>query len=68
MGLRQQTFACVDQQHRNICITRTGHHVAGVLLMSRTIRNNELALGGVEVTVGDINRDSLLALRHQAIG
>ncbi len=45
-----------------------GDHVAGVLDVARGVGDDELALRGGEVAVGDVDRDALLALGPQAVG
>ncbi len=44
-----------------------GGHVTGVLLVARRVGDDELALVGGEIAIGDIDGDALLALRLQAI-
>jgi hypothetical protein len=44
------------------------HHVAGVLLVAGCIGDDELALAGREVAVGDVDRDALFALGLEAVG
>ena len=61
-GLHQHALAGVDQDDRELRIRGAGRHVAGVLLVSRRIGDDERALGGREKPIGDIDRDALLAL------
>ncbi len=44
-----------------------GRHVARVLLVARAVGDDVLALLGVEIAVGDVDRDALLALGLQAV-
>ena len=46
----------------------TGDHVAGVLHMSRRVRDDELPLGRGEVAIRHVNRDALFTLGAQAVG
>ncbi len=66
-GLGLHAVAGVHQDDRQVAGGGTGSHVASVLLMTGGVGNDELALGGREVTVGDINGDALLALGLQAV-
>ena len=45
-----------------------GGHVAGVLLVAGRVGDDELALVGGEVAVGDVDGDALLALGLEAVG
>ena len=75
-GLRQQRqlgvgpveLGGIDQHHGGIGAAGSGDHVAGVLLMAGGIADDELAGFGVEVAVGHVDGDALLALGGQAIG
>ena len=58
----------VDQDHGGVGGAGAGHHVAGVLLVARRVGDDELALRGREVAVGDVDRDALLALGLEAVG
>ncbi|MNP05026.1 hypothetical protein D3C76_969670 [compost metagenome] len=66
-GLGEQALARIDQQYRDIRGGSAGDHVAGVLLVARSVGDNELALVGGEEAVRHINGDALLALGSQAI-
>ena len=46
----------------------SGHHIAGVLLVTRRIANDELARRRGEVAVGHVDGNALLALGRQPIG
>src|SRR5690606_35802346 len=56
--LRQQPPARVDQHHGEIGGGGTRGHVAGVLLVPRTICDDELALLRTEESVGDVDGDA----------
>ena len=49
-------------------IRRSGDHVARVLLMAGRVGQDELSAGRAEITVSDVDGDSLLPLGAQAIG
>ncbi len=54
-GLRQQALARVDQQDGELRIGGAGRHVAGVLLVAGRVGDDEGALLGREIAVGDID-------------
>ena len=60
--LRQQALARVDQQDREIGVGGAGRHVAGVLLVAGRVGDDERALLGGEIAIGDVDGDALLAL------
>ncbi len=66
--LSEHTLARIDQNNGKIGCGSACNHVARILLVARRIGNDELALGGGEVTIGDINGNALFALRLQAVG
>ena len=66
--LRQDAFAGIDQDDGHIGRGGAGGHIAGVLLVARGVGDDELAMGGREVAVSDIDGDSLLSLGPQTIG
>ncbi len=66
-GLGLHAVAGIDQDDRQIAGRGAGGHVAGVLLVARGVGDDELALGGGEVAVRDIDGDALLTLGLQAI-
>ena len=43
-------------------------HVPGVLDVPRRVRDDELSLGGSEIPISDIDRDSLLTLGPKPVG
>ena len=55
-------LAGVDQHHGEVGGRRAGRHVAGVLLVTRRVGDDEPAPLGGEEAVGDVDRDALLAL------
>ncbi len=65
--LREHALRAVDQHNRHISRRRARCHIARVLLMSRRIRDDELALGRRKIPVRHINRDALLAFSAKAI-
>ena len=67
-GLREHPLARVDQHDRQVGGRGAGDHVARVLLVAGRVGDDEAALRGREVAVGDVDRDALLALRAQAVG
>src|SRR5690606_6298278 len=68
VGLLHEPFAGVDQDQREVGGGSTGNHVARVLNVSRRIRDNELAFGGSEITVGYIDGNSLFAFGLKPVG
>ena len=61
-------MAGVDQDDRHLGGRCTRHHVAGVLLVTRGVGNDELALRGREVAVRHVDRDALLAFGLETVG
>jgi hypothetical protein len=66
-GLGQDSLRCVDQDDRQVRKAGADRHVAGILLMPGRIRDDKAPFVCCEVPVGDIDRDSLFPLRHQAV-
>ncbi len=66
--LLEHALARVDEDQRQVGGRGAGDHVARVLLVARRVGDDELAPRGVEVAVGDVDRDALLALGPQAVG
>ena len=66
-GLVQHPLARVDQHDGEVGVRRAGHHVAGVLLVAGRVGQDEAAAWGLEVAVGDVDGDALVALGRQAI-
>ena len=67
-GIAPVELGGVHQHHGGIGAGGGGDHVAGVLLVAGRIANDEFAGFGVEVAVGHIDGDALLALGRQAVG
>jgi hypothetical protein len=67
-GLLEDALAGVDEHQRQVGGRGAGDHVARVLDVPRGVGDYELPLGGGEVAVGDVDGDSLLTLRPQAVG
>ena len=67
-GLRDDAGPGVDQHHGDVCRRGAGEHVARVALVAGGVGEDERALLGGEEPVGDVDRDSLLALGAQAVG
>ena len=65
--LRQQTLGSIYENDGCVSGGRAGGHVARVLFVAGRIGNDELAPGGGEITIGNINGNALLALRAQSI-
>ena len=65
--LRQHALARVDQHHGAVGRRGARDHVAGVLLVSRGVGDDELPAIGREVAVRDVDRDALLPLGGEAV-
>src|SRR5438552_12554214 len=65
--LRQQAFSCVYKYDGSIGGGSAGGHVARVLFVTGSIGNDELAPGRGEITISNVNGNSLLALGPQSI-
>ncbi len=66
-GLGEDAVLGIDQQHGEIGGRGAGRHVAGVLDVAGGVGDDEAALLGGEIAVGDVDGDALLALGGQAI-
>ena len=66
-ALLDHSLTCIDEDDREICRGSPGDHVACVLHMARGISDDELAMRCREVTIGHIDRDTLLAFGAEAI-
>jgi hypothetical protein len=66
--LRKNPLAGIDQDHGRIGGGGGGEHVARVLLVARSVRDDELAPGRREVAVRHVDGDPLFALGLEAIG
>src|SRR5690606_5398765 len=60
-------FSRIDQDNGEIGGGGAGHHVAGILFMPRRIGDDEFPLVGGEEAIGDVDGDTLLALRLQPV-
>ena len=58
----------VDQNQGDVGGRRARDHVPRVLNVTRRVGDDELALVGREVAVGDVDGDALLALGLEAVG
>ncbi len=58
----------IDEDEGQVRGGRAGDHVARVLNVAGRVGDDELALRGREVAVGDVDGDALLALGAQAVG
>ena len=67
-GLRPHAISRVDEQDREVRRRGTRRHVPGVLFVPRRIREDELATGGGEIPVRDVDRDALFPLGAKAVG
>jgi hypothetical protein len=61
------SLARVDQDQGEIGGGRAGHHVARVLRVAGRVGDDELAPRRLEIAVGHVDRDALLALRAKAV-
>ena len=65
--LCRHSTARINQCDRQLTVARTSRHIACVLLVPWTIGNDETAMGCCEISVRNINCDSLLALCFKPI-
>ena len=65
--LRQHALARIDEDDRELGGRGTGRHVAGILLVAGRVGDDEGAVAGREVAIGDIDGDALLALGGQPV-
>ena len=65
--LRQDALARIDEDDGELGLRGAGRHVAGVLLVARRVGDDEGAVAGREIAIGDIDGDALLALGRQAV-
>ena len=65
--LRQDALRRIDEDDGEVGKRGSAGHVARVLLMARRVSTDEAAVVRREITVGDIDRDALLALREQPV-
>jgi hypothetical protein len=67
-SLRQNTFPGIQQHQGHVRSGRSGCHVPGVLLVSRCVGDNELALSRGKITIRYVDRNALFALCSEAVG
>lgn len=67
-GLGDDAVAGVDEEDGDVGGGGAGGHVAGVLLVAGAVGDDEGAVGGGEVAVGDVDGDALFTLGFEAIG
>ena len=67
LGLSDDAGACIHEDDGEIGGGAAGNHVSRVLLVSRSVGNDELAFVGGEVAIGNVNGDALFALRLQSV-
>ena len=65
--LDEHTLARIDKDNRQISGRGARDHIARILLMTRSIGDNELALFGCEEAVGNVDCYALLALGRQSV-
>src|SRR5712675_2554902 len=65
--LRQNSFAGIHKNHRQVRRRRSRGHIARVLLVARSICDDKFPPRGGEVPIGDVDRDTLLSFRAQPI-
>ena len=66
-GLGDDPVAGIDQDHREVAGRGAGRHVAGVLFVARGVGDDKRARRGHKKTIGDIDRDALLALVFEPV-
>ncbi len=66
--LFEHPFASIHQDQGKVGRRRAGHHVAGVLLVPGSVRDDELPMRGREIPVGHVDRDALFTLGAQSVG
>ena len=67
-GLGQHSLPRVDQHDGKLCPRRAGRHVARILLVAGRIGEDEAPLAALEIEIGDVDGDALLALRLEPVG
>ena len=68
VGLLEQAMARIDEDDGEVGRGGARNHVSGVLNVSRSVGDDELALGRGEIAVSHVDGDALLALGLQAVG
>ena len=67
-SLRQHAEPRVHQDDRRVGRGRARSHVSRVLRMARRVGEDELPPPGLEVAIGNVDGDALLALGLEAVG
>src|SRR5580704_1754344 len=65
--LWKDPFRGIQENHGKVRRGRARGHVAGVLFVPWSIRDDEFSPGGREITVGYVDGDALFAFRAQAV-
>src|SRR4051794_33125779 len=58
---------CIQDDQRKRAVARPGRHIARVLFMARTVGDDEPTPARGKITVGNVDRYSLLALALETI-
>ena len=66
-GLHQHALARIDKNDGQLGIRGAGRHVAGILLVPGSVRDDERTCCGGKKTPGYVDRDALLALGLQPV-
>jgi hypothetical protein len=66
--LGHNSLAGVDENNGQVRGGSSGHHVARVLLVARSVGDDEFAFQRSEIAIGNVDGNPLLALRLQAVG
>ncbi len=66
-SLRRHAARCVYENEREVGVRGAGHHVAGILLVSRAIDEDERTARGCKIAIGDVDRDTLFALGGEPV-
>ena len=65
--LGQDALARIDQDHRELGLGSSRRHIARILLVARRIGDDEGAIAGREIAIGDIDGDALFALGRKPV-
>jgi hypothetical protein len=68
LRLRLDAMRGIDEQNRQVSGRCAGCHIARVLFVAGRIGEDELALGGGEIAIRDVDRDPLFAFGLQPVG
>ena len=66
-GLCDHTRTGIHQNDRQVGCRTSGNHIPRILFMPRSIGNNELTVIGTEITISDIDCNTLCAFGLQTI-